>query len=212
MAADIGSSRDRQWYIVGRWQQYAGEGRANLLRIIAVGAFYLVQLIHYHGLSAPTEVEVQFHRASGALAIAWTVLSLAVMLCLRRRVFPAALKYVSTGCDLVLLAALANIGDKAHSPLVFAFFLIIALAGLRFSLELVWFATLGAMLGYLFLVGQSDKQWFDEVHQVPVVKQLVVLLSLGLTGIMMGQVIRRVRALADDYLRRVTAVERKESP
>lgn len=32
--------RDHQWYIVGRWQEYEGEARANLLRIIGIAAFY----------------------------------------------------------------------------------------------------------------------------------------------------------------------------
>jgi len=38
MPADVPTRRacdDRQWFIVGRWQEYEGEGRANLLRIAA---------------------------------------------------------------------------------------------------------------------------------------------------------------------------------
>jgi hypothetical protein len=205
MASADAASRQRQWFIVGRWQQYEGENRANLLRIVAVGGFYLVQLIHYYGFSTKAEADVRFHAAATALAVAWTLLSLAVLLCLKRRIFPAALKYVSTLCDLTLLTALAATftTQKASSPLVLAYFLIIAMAGLRFSLGLVWFATLGAMLGYLYLVGQTDSTWFDNDHKVPVVNQLVTLLCLGLTGVLLGQIIRRVRSLADDYARRL---------
>jgi hypothetical protein len=29
---------ERQWYISGRWEEYEGEGRANLLRPISVAA------------------------------------------------------------------------------------------------------------------------------------------------------------------------------
>jgi len=44
MAMDI----ERQWFIIGRWQEYEGEGRANLLRTIALGVFYLVELYSYY--------------------------------------------------------------------------------------------------------------------------------------------------------------------
>ena len=44
------ASADRHWHIVGRWEEYEGEGRANLLRLIAVTAFYAIELAHYHGL------------------------------------------------------------------------------------------------------------------------------------------------------------------
>ncbi len=212
MAADIGASAgDRQWFIVGRWQEYEGEGRANLLRIMAIGAFYIVQLAHYYGFSEHTQEVVAFHQAATALAAAWTLIAVAILLCLRQRIFPAVLKFVSTGCDIVLLTALASIGSKANSPLVFAYFVIIALAAMRFSLRLIWCATLGGMLGYLALVGLTDTKWFDADHAVPVVTQLVVLLSLALTGIMLGQVIRRVRALADEYAQRLTAQQRATS-
>src|SRR6185295_18246765 len=89
-----------------------------------------------------------------------------------------------------------------NSPLVLAYFVIIALAALRFSLGLVWFSTLGAMAGYWLLVGLEDaktSRWFDAQHAVPPVTQLITLLSLGLTGIVIGQVVRRVRAIADEY-------------
>ena len=41
MASDPSAARDdREWFIVGRWQEYEGEARANLLRIAGIGAFY----------------------------------------------------------------------------------------------------------------------------------------------------------------------------
>lgn len=200
------AQQDRQWYIVGRWQEYEGEGRANLLRIVAIGAFYAVQLVHFYGLSERSEEQIKFHQSATALAVAWSLSSLAVLLCLRRRIFPAALKFFSTGSDVVFLTTLASLGSGPSSPLVYAYFLIIVLAGLRFSLRLVWFTTLASMAGYMALVGHADRDgWFNEEHAVEPVTQLVMLLSLALTGIMLGQVIRRVRGLAEEYARRVTA-------
>ena len=61
---------DCQWFIVGRWQEYAGEGRANLLRIVASGAFYIVQLVNYQFFVEHTEKVETFHQAATALAVA----------------------------------------------------------------------------------------------------------------------------------------------
>jgi hypothetical protein len=199
---------DRCWFIVGRWQEFAGEARANLLRLVAIGAFYLVQLIHYYGFSPRDEAASRFHQQATGIAVAWTMVALAVMLCLRRRIFPALLKFVSTACDLALLTALAALAAGPHSRLVLAYFLILAMAALRHSLGLIWFATLGAMLCYWLLVGIADgrtSRWFDGEHAVAPVEQLVTLVSLGLTGVIVGQVVRRSKAMAAEYAQRLAA-------
>lgn len=205
------ASADRQWYIVGRWQEYEGEARANLLRIIAVAAFYGVELLNYHGLQIgflnmprAENISREFHVAVTALAVAWTMVGLGVLLCLRRQIFPAILKFVSTGLDLLLLTSILMLADGPRSPLVAAYFLIIALATLRFNLPLVRFAAVGAMLGYLILLGHD--KWFRAPRPdalVPRYHQLIVLLALGLTGVMLGQVIRRVHSIASEYARRL---------
>ena len=197
---------DRQWFIVGRWQEYDGETRANLLRIVAIGAFYVVQLVNFYLVNHANEVQRDFHRAATAIAVCWSLVALGNLFCLRRQIFPAWLKYASTGADIFLLTALATVGNRAESPLVMAYFLVIALAAVRFSLGLIWCATLGGMTGYMALVGATDRSWFDTNHEVPIVNQLVTLLSLGLTGIILGQVIRRTRTMADDYAKRIHSV------
>jgi len=207
-AVTMSTPAQRQWFIVGRWQEFEGESRANLLRIVAIGAFYIVQLVQFYVLSPRDELQREFHQQATALAVAWTMVGLAVMLCLRRRMLPGILKYGSTACDLLLLTALATLGAGPHSPLVLAYFVIVALAALRFNLGLVWFATLGAMLGYWLLVGIADgksSRWFDSRHAVAPAEQLVVLVSLGLTGIVIGQVVRRAKRLASEYAQRLAA-------
>jgi len=197
---------DRHWFILERWQQYEGEARANLLRIAGIAAFYLVEMINYHGLrlaafEMPKVVDRPFHQAVTALVVAWTMVALAVLLCLRHGVFPAALKFVSTACDLLLLTGILLIADGPRSPLVAGYFLVIVLAALRLDLNLVRFATLGAIASYIFLVGYA--KWFSERDlQVPRYSQAIVLLALALTGIVLGQLIRRVRLLARDYAAR----------
>jgi hypothetical protein len=208
--AAIGVER-RQWFIVGRWQEYEGEFRANLLRTIAIGAFYIVELLRFHVFEKAAAEQLPFHRQATMIAVAWALVALAVLLCLRLRIFPAALQYASTGCDILLLTALAALAGGPFSALVLVYFLIVALAALRFRLGLVWFATLASMAGYGALVGLEDaktSRWFDSYHAVPPATQLVTLLSLAMTGVTLGQLVRRVRAMAEDYARRLTLAEK----
>lgn len=204
-ASDQDKADERKWYIVSRWLEYEGESRANLLRIVAVAAFYGVQLVQFHLVRSADEAAVPFHKQATALAVAWTMLALAVTVCLRRQIFPAALKYVSTAGDIVLLSALAWLAGGPESSITRAFFLIIALSALRFDLGLVWFSTLGCMVAYEALVGRVDSNWFDANHTVPVVDNLIMLVSLALTGLIIGQVIRRSRHAAADYAHRLQA-------
>jgi len=215
MATDVDRQRvlDRQWFIVGRWQEYEGEARANLLRAIGLAAFYAVELINYNGLrlgflEMPQVVERPFHLAVTVLVLAWAMVVLGVLWCRKQGVFPASLKFVSTGCDLVLLTTIMALGDGPRSPLLVVYFLILALAALRFSLPLLWFATGGSLVAYLVLLGHA--RWFAatdlQAHEqtVPRFHQLIVVLGLTLTGVVLGQVVRRVRYLAEDYAQRVT--------
>lgn len=218
-AAPDFSSPNWQWFVVGRWQEYAGEARANLLRIVAVGAFYIVELVNYYVIGQQGEAYQSFHRTATAVAVAWTLLSLGVLLCLRRQIFPPALKYISTAGDIVLLTCLAMAveGPTAgpNSPLVFIYFLIIALAGLRFNLALVWCATIGCMIAYLSLVAAIDRrdhgQWFDKDHAVPPIEQLMMLLSLAIVGVIVGQIIRRVRAIAEEFSERMRHIDERRA-
>lgn len=206
---------DRAWFIVARWQEFEGEATANLLRILGIAAFYAVELLNYHGLRLGVlelprveSIDRPFHYAVTALAVAWSLVSLGVLFCLRRRVFPGAMKFVTTACDLAFLTAILVIADGPRSPLVVGYFLLIALATLRFSLPLVRFATAGAMCGYLFVLGYA--KWFaDPARHLRVERyeQLIFLLALGLTGIVLGQVIRRLRPVAESLADRAARRE-----
>jgi hypothetical protein len=196
---------DRTWYIVGRWREYQGEGRSNLLRIVGIAVFYSVELANYRGLRLGffemprlESVDRPFHQAVTALALAWTMTALAVHTCLRRQVFPASLKFLSTGADIVLLTCVLCVSNGPRSPLVAGYFLIVALSALRFSLPLVRFATIGSMLGYLAVLGHA--KWFASRDlRVPRYHEVMFLLALGLTGITIGQVVRAVRSMAVEY-------------
>jgi hypothetical protein len=204
---------DRPWFIVGRWQEYEGEETANLFRLSGIAAFYLVELMNYYGFhlgafEMPRIRDRPFHLAVTALAVAWTMLGMGVQRCLRRQVFPASLKFLSTGCDIALLTAVLTVADGPRSPLVFVYFLILALATLRINLPLVRFATLASMASYLVLLGYA--KWFaGRDIRVPRYHEIMFLLALGLTGLTLGQVVGRVQAMAREYCDRTTSATGK---
>jgi hypothetical protein len=197
------STADRHWFIVSRWQEFSGEARANLLRVLAIIVFYAIQLVQRPG--TPHGTSEQFHRQATLVAVAWSLVALAVLLCLQRRIFPQFLKYGVTAFDVVLLTVLATFAGGPGSPLIHAYYLIIALAALRASVGLTWFSTLACMVGYEALVGSADKVWFDADHTTPVVNQLLMLACLALTGIIIGQVVRQQRSLAEAFCERQEA-------
>lgn len=199
------STLDRQWFIVGRWQEFAGEGRANLVRVLALLAFYGVQLYRHQFVDEPSEAAQLFHRQTTLVVVAWSLVALAVLVCLQRQIFPAFVKYLSTLADVALLTLLAQLGGGTQGALVQVYYLIIGLAALRCSVWLVWFAALASMLGYLSLVGAQDKTWFDAQHDTPLVYQLMTLVSLALAGVIAGQVVRQTRGMAEAYAQRTQA-------
>jgi hypothetical protein len=204
------ATRERQWFIVSRWQEYEGEARANLLRILCVGAFYIIELIN-HGvqigtLQLPQVVDDRFHQSMTGLAMAWSMLALVTLVCLRQHVFPAVLKFATTACDIVLMTMVLTIADGPRSPLVVGYFLVIALAALRLSLRLVWLATLGSMAGYIFLLGYVKYYAAAEraaAIAVPRYWQMIMLVGLALEGVILSQAIRRVRTMANDFAHRM---------
>lgn len=206
---------DRSWYIVSRWQEYEGEGRANLLRLAGIAGFYLVQLATYHGLNLgiihfPQIRDRGFHQAVTAVAVAWTMMGLGILFCLRQQFFPTSLKYLSTTGDLILLTTLLMVANGPRSPVVVVYFLILALAAVRFSVPLVQFTSVGTMISYLALITYA--RWFatGRTIRVPPYQEVILLLALAMTGITLGQTVRRVRALANEYAERLE-VERRKS-
>src|SRR3954470_19717308 len=155
MASDSrsGTTSDRTWFVAQRWQAYEAEAGANLLRIIAIGAFYLVHLWTYFGsrgwlpnygfllVTESGEITRRFHILVTLIAVAWAMLALGILLALQHRIFPRWLPYFSIGCDIVMLTSIVMLGGMARSPLVVGYFLILIVATLRLSLPLIWFAT-----------------------------------------------------------------------
>jgi hypothetical protein len=200
-----GADVDRQWFIVSRWQQYDGELRANLLRIGGIATFYAIHLVNYHrwfGLPGIEGATPRFDEMVTALAVAWVLTALAVQLALARHVFPEAMKFVTTSADVWLLTLMIGVCDGPRSPLVVGYFLILAVVALRFSLRLVWLATVECLAGYTALVIYAER-FATRDKTVPTYSAMILFAAILIAGVTMGAVVRRVRRLAFEFAQRV---------
>lgn len=195
------------WHITSRWLGYEGEIRSCVVRIVLLVVMYAIQLYNYLLVSLRGPEDIQFHRQVTWIVAIWLLVSLADLIALRRRFFPAWLAHATILFDALLLTAVACLGSSADSPLVSCYFLLIAMAGLRANLPCVWLATLASMIGYLALVGVVDQSWFDENHEVPLVTQFVTLASLAGIGIVVGQVVRMHAESAQAFKARIEYLE-----
>ncbi len=214
-SSTFSTEADRSWFITQRWQAYDAESRANLLRIIAIGLFYLVHLWSYFGsqgwlpnygflqIAESGEISKRFHLLITLIAVAWAMFALGILLALQQQIFPRWLPYFSTGCDIVLLTGVICLGGMARSPLVVGYFLVLILAALRLSLPLIWFATAACGLAYLSVLGCA--KWPERFGlsqlvgqtaadlRVPRYHEIIVLVAIVMAGVMLGQIVRRLR-------------------
>src|SRR5262245_13230213 len=124
------ATSDRSWFITQRWQAYEAESRANLLRICAIGLFYLIHLWSYFSSQGKLPnfgflqfadagaISRQFHIAVTWLAVAWAMFALAILIALQQQFFPRWLPYASTTFDIVMLTCIICLGDVARSALI----------------------------------------------------------------------------------------------
>jgi hypothetical protein len=200
---------DPAWTIACRKQQYLAEGRVNLLRAVAVAAFYAVETAAFYDVSPGffelTSGGALVHRAVTGVVVLWAGFAFTVAALLRLSVFPPAMPYLTTAADVFLLTGALAVSSGPKSPLVAGYFLILVLASLRFDRRLAAFATAAAVLGYLALCYYARYVAPDRELRVPRYHQVMVLLAVVLTGVVLAEVARLARLLAEEYARRVGA-------
>ena len=211
--AEHSATADDAWFVIGRWQQYGAEFRANLLRVAGIVAFYSLHLLNYHqaelGLfELGPASEESYHQSVTLLVVAWVMLAVGVDLCLRNRVFPKPMAFVTTACDVVFLTSVLCVGQGQRSPLVLVYLLIVILAALRLNVGLVRFATATSLGGYLFLMAYFRSPELLGTEQVDGriarYAQYATLIGIALSGLITGQIVRRVRAMAEEMATRLS--------
>lgn len=197
------------WFVTCRWQAFDGEHRSNRLRVLSVLPFYVVHLLQVHrplGLMASDDVpNSSFHLAVTLIVAAWFAMALAVEVVLRQRWFPGWMGLATTTIDVLLLTGLLSLGGGQQSPLVYGYFVILVLAALRFDLSLIRLTTLGIAFsyGWLLFMGRFP-DWFGghTIGTVPRYAQVMTLLAILITGVLLGQLVRRIRVMADYFASR----------
>jgi hypothetical protein len=208
------TSVDQEWErvrrIAHRIQDLDGELRTTLLRIGLVAIFYTIQLINHLVFVERTATSNSTHALITSVAAAWLFVSLAVYISLRSGFMPSWLKYVVSAVDLGLVTVIAFVTSQSASPIIYAYFIIIAMAVLRFRIRLVWFVAVSSASLYMFLVGVRDPMWFDSQHLTPVINQALIVISLLSVGLIGDQTIRAMERVSNFRLSRTRLESRSE--
>lgn len=199
-------ARASAWRIAARHEELRSAERVNLLRATAVALLYAAEVARHRGWIpagvAPGSLDdaLAFHRIATEIALAWALVSAGVLVALRNRVFPPALKFVTTGADVALASALIAIGGGPQSGFVFLYFPILALATLRLEPWLVHFATSASILSYLGVVWMAERA--DPDLAVPRHHSVLVVLAIAVVGLALAYAANDVRRVAAEYAAR----------
>jgi hypothetical protein len=179
-----------RWQVFQRVREVDSALQLNIVRLVAIIGFYSIHLFTYFSNNNLLESDIQFHWGATWIGLGWLLMTLATFIAYFAQHLPRYAKYFSTIVDVLLLTALAAIGAKTNASIIVVYFVIVTSAMLRFSKWLVAVATLGCCLGFMALVGITDEKWFDAQHDVPLARQLFMILALLLTGVIGWQVCR----------------------
>src|SRR5436309_8904624 len=94
------------WENSRRVEEWAGEIRVNLIRIIAIALFYGRHLVEYARAASDSPVRGQYHVAVTALAVAWAAAAVVLHVRLSRRSVPPWLKFAAVLWDAAMITLL----------------------------------------------------------------------------------------------------------
>jgi hypothetical protein len=191
------------WLAAQKIEEWAGEVRVNLVRLVAVAAFYAHHLANVYLFRV--DLPAGFHLVMTGVAASWTAAAVVLHAALSRRWNPPFLKYAAVSFDALMATVLLVLSDGPRGPFVALLFLLIATAPMRLQLRLVWTATLLAILAYAFACGHA--RWVKPEWRVPRTQQGIVVLALAAAGVLAGQAVRQSRRFALDYADRVRPEE-----
>jgi hypothetical protein len=202
MLEDI-RAEDSQWADTQRLESWAGEMRLNVVRLLAIGVFYIRHLVEALASPADSPVRGPYHFRVTLLCMCWSAAAIVLHIHLIRRRNEPFVKYAATVFDAAMITVLCIFAGPARTPLLLLYFPVIAAAPLRLSLRLVYVATACAMAGYL--VGLGYYAWyvvgFHQYYSTPALRiprsnEAIVLLAMLTTGFLAGQSVRQMRRIA----------------
>lgn len=154
-----------RWTLARRLRQYDAEIRINVVRVAAIGIFYMVHLVHYLavtngsaplaflGLDAGDSLAAPMHAAVTCVVLAWVMAAVGIHQLLRAGLFPWWLMYASTVGDLFFLTSVLALSSGPTGPLLSGYFVILIMSGLRYDLRLGSRDDVRSIMGYATLLG-----------------------------------------------------------
>src|SRR4051812_20014777 len=98
-------------------ERWAGEVRVNLIRLVALLAFFSIHIVRSLRISNPPADEMSFQLISAAVALGWGGLVAIVYAILRRHQLPPHLPIITVATDAVL-ATIAIAAAGPQTPLL----------------------------------------------------------------------------------------------
>jgi hypothetical protein len=192
------------WELSRRIEAWAGEIRVNVIRILAIALFYGRHLIEMMLSPKDAPVRGMYHLRVTAVIVAWAGAAAMVHILLSRRHYPPMMKFATAALDVLMITLLCAIRGDPRSPLILLYFAAIAAAPLRLSLPVVYLTAFGSALGYLTLLAYyawyliGFKTYYETPSvQIPRSNEIIVLLTMGVAGILAGQVVRQARRMVE---------------
>lgn len=186
-------------------EEKSGERKVNIIRLIAISAFFADEIINYYFLGA---VEPRIHARTIWTLLAWELFAVAAW----HRVnlgnhYARWMKYASTGVDTLFLTFIIIALEANSGPLISLYYLLIAQSALRYSRNAIFTVTGLSVAGY------AAVWWFSFgntlIQPVSAYVAGIHLLAMAVMGLTVGDVVRKMRGLvqkfADTLVRRELA-------
>ena len=190
------------WSDARRIESWAGEIRVNMIRLAAIVIFYARHLVELYVSPHDSPVRGVYHARVTVIVLAWAMAAVGLHVVLARRRLPAALQVGAVLLDLLMTTLVCCVAGGPRTALIVLYFAVLASAPLRLSLRVVYAATTGAVVGYLFVVGYYawhvigiDRYYATAELRIPRGEQAIVVLALLVTGLFAGQTVRQARRL-----------------
>src|SRR4051794_2218156 len=119
-------------------ERWAGEVRVNLVRLVALLAFYGYHLVDVSLSRGDPAYTTDYRTGVMAVVFGWAGCVIVAYSILRQRRLPPSLPYLTCLADIALVTALVIVSDGPKSPLVMLYLLAVSAAPLRLSLSVVY--------------------------------------------------------------------------
>jgi serine/threonine protein kinase len=171
---------------LSRWARAQPEFACRL-----VGQSLILGLTQINFLINPAP-DVPVHVATTLVELLWLSSSLMLRRLARSEYRWERVRMVWIALDVAFLTAILKILGAADSSLIVGFPILIASSGLWNRVRLVWFTTTLSILGYTALAVDA---WMRGAPRVSNHHPDIILAGLAVTGLVIAQQVRRIRAL-----------------